>query len=345
MVIGLLIGLFLISTFGIPLPDVKLPAQLDSTAARVLMAFAGLVALLLIAAAVAKAVEIRRARNWPAVPGRVVSSRRVVERQGDDAGGAPIEQQVARVEFQYEVGGKLYASRRITIGERVAGDGIEPLLARYPVGTTVMVHYDPRDPANGIVERAAPEGMLRGCLIALALGMASTMFLMRVVTEGPGFFMPALHAALPEANLPALLLFLAGAALVLIAAGALARMTLKVRRWPVAPGEILSSGVREGASRDDGGRLHRPVVRYRYAVGGRSYEGAAIEHGVATSGGEGWARRVIARYPVGARVDVRYDPADPTRSALAARFGVLGWALLAVAGLLLAGALLASGLV
>lgn len=339
------LALLSILRIRIPLPEITLPAQLDSTAARVVMAFAALFALPLIGVAVFKAIEIRRARRWPSVPGRITISQHATERGAASFEGEGIERTVARVEFEYVVAGKLYASRRVTMGEIVSGDDIAPLLARYPVGARVMVHYPPDDPANGVVEREAPEGMLRGCLIALAIGVAATMFLMRVVTEGPGFLMPVLGSALPEANLPVLLFFLLPAAIVLIAAGAMARATLKVRRWPIVQGEILSTGVRRSGGSGGGARLHRPLVRYRYAVGDRSYESSAIEHGMETSGGEGWARGVIARYPVGATVDVRYDPADPARSALSVRFGVLGWALVAIVALLLGGALLASGLV
>ncbi len=337
----------------VPFPDLSLPAQFDSPSARVIMVIAALFALPLTGAAVFKAFEIRRARRWPSVPGRIVSSRRMVESGRDKPEGLHVDREIAHVEFEYEVAGVLYASRRITTGERVAGDDIEPLLARYPAGAAVTVHYDPKEPANGIVERDAPEGMLRGCLVVLALGVGLTAFAMRLATEGPGFILPfvdlsslglpSLGQALPHVNWAFLFAMLVFSASFMIAVGVMARATLAARRWPTTRGQVLSTSVRQHAG-DGAARQFRPVVRYRYTVDGRDHEGGVIEHGRETSGGEGWAQRVIARYPVGSAVAVRYDPADPARAALSARFGVVGWILAAVCVLLLLVGMFGSGL-
>jgi hypothetical protein len=338
-----LLAMLSIFRIRIPFPSIPLPAQLDSTPARIIGAVAGALALLLVAAALAKAWEIRRARAWPSTAGRVVSSRRrIVETSSSGEGPGP-EIEVAEVVFRYAVGGKAYESDRATMAHRVTGEDIEPLLARYPSGATVTVFYDPKDPADGVIERQAPEGVARGCLIALAFGVALTLFVMRLATEGPEFVTPAVRSVLPNANGPLTILLGLMAAGFLAAACGMARPVLQVRRWPSTSGSVLSTSV---AARSSGGagRHHRPVVRYRYAVGGRKYENSNVEHGMTTGGSEGWANRVIARYPPGSTVSVRYNPDDPSQSSLSTVFGAIGWAVLAIGGALLLAALAAAGL-
>lgn len=58
------------------------------------------------------------------------------------------------------------------------------------------------------------------------------------------------------------------------------------------------------------------VMRYRYRVGGKDYEGDGFQIGGKTRAGGLIAKALIRKYPEGRDVDVYYDPADPARSAL-----------------------------
>ncbi|HEU4323071.1 MAG TPA: DUF3592 domain-containing protein [Roseiflexaceae bacterium] len=66
----------------------------------------------------------------------------------------------------------------------------------------------------------------------------------------------------------------------------------------------------------NGETWHTPVVCYAYTVGEQRYES---EDGMAEAPSAttpDYAQRQIARYPVGARIAVRYDPQIPQRSLL-----------------------------
>lgn len=95
--------------------------------------------------------------------------------------------------------------------------------------------------------------------------------------------------------------------------GWLARRRASVAaNWPRARGKIESSEIRLTSFKY---RYYMPAVSYRYAVAGTDFVGDAIE---ATRFGysKADAREIAERYPVGAEVDVRYDPRRPQSSML-----------------------------
>jgi Protein of unknown function (DUF3592) len=59
-----------------------------------------------------------------------------------------------------------------------------------------------------------------------------------------------------------------------------------------------------------------PIIRYRYRTGGQDFEGDRIAVGGQPMMTRVLAGKLIARYPVGARVDVHVDPNDPKNALL-----------------------------
>ena len=59
-----------------------------------------------------------------------------------------------------------------------------------------------------------------------------------------------------------------------------------------------------------------PIIHYRYRAGGHEIEGDQIRVGGAPLTTRVLALRMVARYPVGARVDVHVDPNDPKNALL-----------------------------
>jgi hypothetical protein len=59
-----------------------------------------------------------------------------------------------------------------------------------------------------------------------------------------------------------------------------------------------------------------PIVRYRYRAGGQDFEAGRIAIGGPPMMTGVLAGRLVARYPVGARVDVHVDPSDPATALL-----------------------------
>lgn len=86
----------------------------------------------------------------------------------------------------------------------------------------------------------------------------------------------------------------------------------RARTWPQVPGTITKSTTR----RDD--EYVKPEIEFRYTVEGSDYTGnVPILGGLITPS---WtsrpAERLVAKYPLGSAVVVRYDPTDPRRSCL-----------------------------
>jgi len=101
-----------------------------------------------------------------------------------------------------------------------------------------------------------------------------------------------------------------------------------VAKWPYVMGTVKISTI-EYRSSDDGGANY-PVVHYSYQVGGQPYEGYRIAPG-GEVGGVG-AGKVAARYPVGAHVQVFYNPQKPSEAFLEkkAHGQILMWVILII---------------
>ena len=83
------------------------------------------------------------------------------------------------------------------------------------------------------------------------------------------------------------------------------------KHWPVAGGHIRTShvvAIQHGPS-----LVNEPLIEYSYVVRGQTYSSKRISFDPAAIK---LPYEVVARYPVGARVNVTYDPIDPTVSVL-----------------------------
>lgn len=116
--------------------------------------------------------------------------------------------------------------------------------------------------------------------------------------------------------------------------------------WPTARGVILTSEVREvGWSEDTSGWC--PELSYEYPVAGRKYVSHNVElQDICISNLGSYARRVVERYPAGKKVEVYYDPRDPSRAVLEPGVpdSVIVWPLLIIAAISLGVILVVVGL-
>jgi hypothetical protein len=102
--------------------------------------------------------------------------------------------------------------------------------------------------------------------------------------------------------------------LVLVTRVSVSRVTAS-RDWPSVPGVVIETAVAAGS---DGRRQRfRPVVRYRYEVGGERFEGSRIRWG-ALLGFRKFtrARRLLDGYAAGSRVAVYHHPLRPSLAVL-----------------------------
>jgi hypothetical protein len=124
--------------------------------------------------------------------------------------------------------------------------------------------------------------------------------------------MEPILATAPQLLLP----FVAGAVLCALASGVILVARYSIWRpseseaWPKAEGLVLESAV--SATRDSGRQLYRPMIRYRYEVGGQRYEASRIRwHAVVEFRKFSRARAMLDKYRSGSRVTVHYDPKRP----------------------------------
>jgi hypothetical protein len=101
---------------------------------------------------------------------------------------------------------------------------------------------------------------------------------------------------------------------------ALHRTLARSGQWPTAKGTIVMSRLKPAliSMRHEAGRperRHGPQIEYSCEANGRSYRGAQIRLRMVTMGAKS-AESAIARYPVGAIVDVHYSPSNPGDAAL-----------------------------
>lgn len=93
----------------------------------------------------------------------------------------------------------------------------------------------------------------------------------------------------------------------------------RMRGWPTVTGKVIASGSGPAAEsvpvrRED---VPRTGVRYAYRVDGKPYEGERVRFGPGDeTPGTHELAQIAARYPVGSRVLVRYDPTQHANAAL-----------------------------
>ncbi len=98
-----------------------------------------------------RAMEGIRARSWPVADGRILLSR---YDQWRTQKGIRIAGLCIDVQYIYQVGDKVYDGHRINSGWRCFGNQkhLEGFLRKYPSGKKVLVHYNPDDPAQALLE-------------------------------------------------------------------------------------------------------------------------------------------------------------------------------------------------
>jgi hypothetical protein len=315
---ALIVTLIIIALAAIVLPlvlprVVRLPPPFHESGAVTFLVIVVGVVVALIVLVVGKVLESRRAAAWPQAGGRILASR-VDTRYDSSDDGTSVKQEPV-LEYEFSVGGTKYRGTRISIGEDTGGANLAATLVRYPVGATVMVFYDPKNPANCVLEPHMPEGLGKGCLVLLALAAAFAAAIYWLATEGPAF----VTHHFPKAQAPFVLVATGFSALTLLFFFAMRRQAREAAHWPVANGRVLVSTTETfNKTESDGGSrtIHQPAVEYAYRVNGIDYRSRQIKLGTTVSGSKGFAAKIAARYPVGRDVEVRYDPKNPSTAAL-----------------------------
>ena len=89
----------------------------------------------------------RRCVHWPSVEGVILESR------VDDA---HLEMMKPVLRYRYEVNGRSHVGFRVSFsGYGISRDSMQRLIAPYPMGSIVRVHYDPDDPGCAVLDVTA----------------------------------------------------------------------------------------------------------------------------------------------------------------------------------------------
>jgi hypothetical protein len=145
----------------------------------------GVVVLLVAAGAMIVAgyfyLKSRSTRNWPAVEGVITKSSTRSQRSPGSSGAPAI---IADVWYNYVVHGITYHNDTISLSQYGSGSASHAVeeAHRYPVGSRVMVYYNPEDPHDSVLEHKTPwifTGLFAGLgaiLIFIGIGMLSGGF-------------------------------------------------------------------------------------------------------------------------------------------------------------------------
>jgi uncharacterized protein DUF3592 len=147
-------------------PDAQLPFML-------FFAAAGLVSALSIAGDRRSASA---AADWPRAMGKIVESVAESHREISAAGRTMMTVWSPKIEYQYSVAGRDYHSSHVAYGAVVSGGKTmaDRIVARYPQGQTVMVHYDPANPALAVLETEVAHA--RGTMLIAAAFFAGAVY-------------------------------------------------------------------------------------------------------------------------------------------------------------------------
>jgi hypothetical protein len=278
--------------------------------------------LLLIAATI-KTWQVREARDWPQVAGKVVTSvaevREVEVSDDEREEGFRLESRnFANVTYEYAVGGRKLRCNRISIGEDLGNFQVAEKLAKYPAGSIVTVYHNPRHPEQAVLEREMPKG-LWGCLgigsavvIAIIFGSAFGL--------NQGYAWLAHHIGRPD--LAGLVVGFGAFGLVIaLMAWAAHRQASMATRWPVVPGTIkLSDEDYHEASEPGearGSEMFGKRVCYTYSYQNVSYtnECARVASNRPSTSSK-MLEKLMSRYQDGAAVAVRVNPDNPAEATL-----------------------------
>ena len=113
-----------------------------------------------------------------------------------------------------------------------------------------------------------------------------------------------------------IILFLVGLIMV-ISALVNSQKAKAAESWPVIPGTIIRSGVKEYINRSNGitSRSYEPVVFYQYSNMGKMYEGKRLGIGATRVKNEE-AQAITDKYLAGTPVNVHYNPNKPEEAVL-----------------------------
>ncbi|MFI4995503.1 MAG: DUF3592 domain-containing protein [Hyphomicrobiales bacterium] len=258
--------------------------------------------------------------HWPIAKGEVIASKVQVPKVHSSDEDTDCS---AEIRYRYHVGGKDHEGSHIHAGRdaMTTRQFAEEIAARYPLGSSVDVHYRPDRPGTAVLE-PKDGGNIAALVVFLAVSSFTAAILIAHSIAGKVLLMR-------EGGVPlfALIVPLAFSAMGIGAVYEYRRMHRKMHEsahWPTAPGTITASEVVEfeETSKDDKGHEttttnYRADIRFAYKVGGREFHSSQWQWGWTAIYlyAEG-AQKIVDAHPAGKSVLVYYDPRNPETAVL-----------------------------
>jgi Protein of unknown function (DUF3592) len=306
------IALVAIAFFGSPL-IIYLSPEIGTDGSHILpiaWIIGGPISVMLIIMITNKALQVRRAGQWPSVPGRITKSTVSASHEQDSHQATRIINLPA-IEYEFSFNGQKYTGCRISIGEDAGGSNIEATLTRYPLGMVVMVYCDPNDPENCVLERNMPNFVpLQGCATTL-VSLACIGYVAYWLTTHYDVVIAPLWAT--GHGRVAVIASSIGVVSLMAYVGSLIIAKQQSAPWPIVRGIVVDSRVqtskrRTGRSKD---LNYTPVVEYSYRVNSQEFRGRQIGPDDQAEDTLAAAEKVIAGFPKESAVGVYYDANNP----------------------------------
>ena len=155
------------------------------------VAFGG-IGLLMLLAYFRAYLQTNYSQRWPDVDGQIVISE-VLHQTSSSTHGVSSTTYEPHVEFTYSVDGQTYQGKHIGFGVTLSGSSVDAknVIHHFPVGAKRKVFYNPRNPAEAVLERKIENrnSALLFALVFLAVGLGAALFgggsaLYRFITLG-----------------------------------------------------------------------------------------------------------------------------------------------------------------
>jgi hypothetical protein len=272
--------------------------------------------------------------GWPKTTGVVAGSEMATTIHTDKKTRIDSVTWSTETVIRYRPDGVERATDLIRIGQTLgSGDVSEAELkrVRYPTGSEVSVSYHPSKPWIACVK----PGMHADAFWLIGAGLAFIVPVVMCVVALAGF-RDGMHGmgrggdrsmAVVAGMLGAVFCGLG----VLGVASGFGRIWHghASQNWPSAEGEVVYSQTTESDSRNEETHLvstaFSPRFVYRYEVDGRRHFNNLRRFGRVEGSDAAWAAEIASRYPMGAKVPVRYLPSDPDIAVLEPGNGSEAW--------------------
>ena len=275
---------------------------------------------LILFAGIYKYMEVSQAKRWPSAQGVVIASgteAREVKSGGTNHDDTELRT-FALIVYEFTVAGRKYQGSRVSIlGEYLGNFEVAETLAKYPKGKAVTVFYNPRKPAEAVLERDLPTGVWKVLFIIVVV-------LVGVIFGGWfGFAARYADAGGTPSEAPFVTACIGFALLAALVIWGIQRNAALQRSWPTVSARIEKSGVHEFQElerRDNGPDRWRTAYRaeivYGYDIAGVHYTGDTTAGGTRVSSNLDNRGNRAEKYPVGTAVDVHYNPENPAESVI-----------------------------